>query len=196
MLRGMEILEEPRTRPLYVREYQALAAQGYFDDEKVELLDGRIVLAAEEGPPHAGANSRVNRLLVEAIPAAEGDVRVGSPLHVSDLSLPEPDFAVVAPRTSFAAVHPTTASLVVEVAQSSRRTDLGFKAVIYAAARIADYWVVDLVRGEVVVHRDPDGRTFTTITQHRDGIVRSLAHPGLAVDVHALLGRTDGDRAQ
>lgn len=177
----------PRIRPLYRREYEALVEQGFFANEDLELLQGHIVRAAEEGPPHAGINSRLNRVLVEAIPAEEGEVRVGSPLAISDLSLPHPDFAVVAPRLTYRAAHPTTASLVIEVADSSRRVDLGFKAVLYAAAGLRDYWVVDLTRDELVVHREPAGTTFASITRHRDGVVRALSHPGLAVDVRDLL---------
>ena len=181
-------LEQPlRTRPLYRREYEALVAQDFFADEDIELLDGQIVLLAEEGPPHAGVGSRMARMLIEGVPAQEGEVRVGSPLGISDLSQPQPDFAVVQPRPSYRAAHPTTASLVIEVADSSRRTDLGLKAVLYAAAAISDYWVVDLTRDEIVVHREPAGRTFGSITRHRDGEVRALHHPGVVIDVRDLL---------
>jgi hypothetical protein len=182
-----EDLELPAPRPLYRREYEALGMQGFFADEHVELLDGRIVLAAEEGPLHAGISSRLTRLLVEGIPADEGEVRVGSPLGISDLSSPQPDFAVVAPGPRYGDAHPTTANLVIEVAHSSRGVDLGFKAVLYAAARIDDYWVVDLVRGEIVVHREPTGTTFASVTRIHEGVMRPLHHPGVAVDVAALL---------
>ncbi|HVL98230.1 MAG TPA: Uma2 family endonuclease [Egibacteraceae bacterium] len=177
----------PRIRPLYRREYEALAAQGFFADEDVELLDGRLVLAAEEGPSHAAINSRLTRILVEGVPATEGDVRVGSPLAISDLSLPHPDFAVVEPTGGYRVAHPTTASLVIEVAHSSRRTDLGLKAALYAAAGLADYWVVDLGRDEVVVHREPAGTSFASVTRHREGVVHALHHTGVAVDVAQLL---------
>lgn len=75
MLRCM-ILTEPeqtlRTRPLHRREYQSLAELGLFDDEDVELLDGRIVVAAAEDPPHAGTNGRLARILIEGIPGDGG----------------------------------------------------------------------------------------------------------------------------
>lgn len=190
ILGGMALqdVETPlQIRPLYRREYEALGAQGFFDDERVELLDGRIVLAAEEGPDHAAVNRRLNRILVEAIPDDEGEIGIGNPVGISDLSSPQPDFMVIAPGLQYRAAHPTTASLVIEVSHSSRRLDLGFKAVLYAAAGIADYWVVDLVRDEVVVHREPAGTTFASITRHRRGVVQALHHPGVAIDVEALL---------
>ncbi|MGI8875652.1 MAG: Uma2 family endonuclease [Egibacteraceae bacterium] len=177
----------PSIRPLYRREYEALGELGFFADEDVELLDGRIVIAADEGSDHAAVTRRLNRILIEGIPAAEGEVGVGNPLGLSDLSEPQPDFMVIEPRSGYRAAHPTTASLVIEVAHASRRTDLGLKAVLYAAAGIPDYWVVDLTRDDIVVHRRPAGTTFAAITRHRDGVVRPLHHPGAAVDVRDLL---------
>jgi Uma2 family endonuclease len=189
MLGGMSSTaeHEPRVRPLHLAEYLALDRQGFFDDERVELLDGRIYVVADEGPPHAVINARMNRALVEGIPADVGDVRVGSPLHISDLSSPQPDFSVVVPSTAYRAVHPTTALLVVEVARSSRAMDLGLKATLYAAAGITDYWVVDVPRHEIVVHREPEGPRFATVTRHRENVVSALHFPSLAVDVATLL---------
>jgi Uma2 family endonuclease len=45
--------------------------------------------------------------------------------------------------------------LVVEVADSSVRFDRGLKARVYARARIADYWVVNLMDRTVEVYRKP-----------------------------------------
>jgi Uma2 family endonuclease len=107
-------------RPLYRTEYEALGRQGAFEDEKVELLDGQIVYAADEGPPHAAVCSRLTRILVEGIPASEGTVRVGDPLALSDLSEPEPDLLVAPPDPgTYRTGHPTTTSLVIEVAHAA-----------------------------------------------------------------------------
>lgn len=178
----------PRTRPLYRHEYEALGRQGFFDEEKVELLDGQIVLAAEEGPDHAAILRRLNRLLIEAVPAGEGEIGVGNPIGLSDLSSPEPDLMIVAPAATYRRAHPTTASLVIEVSRTSRRLDLGLKSRLYAAAGIDDYWVVDLVRAEIVVHRDPQGEAYADVTAHAQGAVQALHHPAVAVDVADLLG--------
>lgn len=180
-------VDDLERRPLYRTEYEALGRQGAFEDEKVELLDGQIVYAAEEGPPHAEVCSRLTRILVEGIPAEEGTVRVGNPFALSDLSEPEPDLLVAPPSRTYRAGHPTTATLVIEVARTSRDRDLGLKVGLYAAGGVPDYWVVDLVGGEVVVHRDPAGTTYRSVTRHRGGSVRPLEHRQLAVDVAELL---------
>jgi len=58
-------------------------------------------------------------------------------------SEPEPDVVVIrgAPRDSLAD-HPSTAALVVEVADSRLRFDRTVKGRLYARAGIADYWIV------------------------------------------------------
>jgi Uma2 family endonuclease len=180
--------DELQRRPLYRTEYEALGRLGMFDDEKVELLDGEVIYAAEEGPPHAAVCARLARILFEAIPADEGEIRVGNPFALSELSEPEPDFLVAPPQPgNYRTGHPATASLVIEVAQTSRGRDLGVKARLYAAGGAPDYWVVDVAREEVVVHREPAGGTFGSVTRHRDGIIRALHHPSVTVDVRELL---------
>ena len=46
--------------------------------------------------------------------------------------------------------------LVVEVAESSYRIDHGYKASLYARAGVPEYWIVDVVREGVEVHREPE----------------------------------------
>ena len=83
-------------------------------------------------------------------------VRLHSPLALDAESEPEPDVAVVAgaPR-DYLGVHPTTAVLVVEVADSSLRLDRRLKGGLYARAGLPDYWIVNLAEGVVEVHRHP-----------------------------------------
>jgi Uma2 family endonuclease len=55
----------------------------------------------------------------------------------------------------YIAAHPSTAALVVEVADSSLRLDRRFKAAIYARAGLREYWIVNLVDRALEVHREP-----------------------------------------
>lgn len=174
------------TRPIRRVEYDALVEQGYLDDEGVELLEGQIVYAAEEGPDHAGTIRRLLRQLIETIPATEGEVGAGNPIAATDLSEPEPDLAVFPPGGTYRRHHPREASLLIEVSRSSRRRDLSIKARIYAHAGVPDYWVIDLVAREVVVHRDPRGDGYLDVTRHGAGVVHPLHHPAVVVEVTSL----------
>ena len=87
-------------------------------------------------------------------------IRIEQPLAVPDPTpLPEPDVAVVA-RTADRSAHPTTALLVVEIAVSSYATDTTVKPALYAAARVPDFWVVDVARRRLEVRRDPVGTEY------------------------------------
>jgi Uma2 family endonuclease len=185
---AQDLSELPR-RPLRRVEYDALVEQGFLDDEGVELLEGTLVYASEEGPDHAVIIRRLLRILIESIPASEGEIGAGNPIAATDVSEPEPDISVFPPGGAYRAHHPTTASLLVEVSKTSLRRDVTIKARIYAQAQVVDYWVVDVANRRITLHRDPKGDGYCKVTRHRDGVVRPLRHPGVEIDVMALFAQ-------
>lgn len=110
-------------RPLYRVEYDALVEQGFLVDEPIELIEGQLLARSPEGDRHASVIRLLNRLLVEAIPATEGEIGVGNPIALSDLSEPEPDLAVFPPPDRYRSGHPSTATLLIEVSNSSLQRD-------------------------------------------------------------------------
>jgi Uma2 family endonuclease len=175
------------TRPLRRVEYEALIDQGFLDGEPIELVEGRLVIMTPQGDLHWLVVVRLNRLLIEAIPADEAVISVQGPLAVDELSEPEPDLYVAAPEHAERRGLPSHASLVIEVAGSSRAYDLGVKSRLYASIGIPDYWVVDLAGRRIVVHRDPGTTGFGTVATSTDGVVRALQHPAVQVSVRDLL---------
>ena len=152
-------LSPARQRRFSVAEYHRMIEAGILgEDEHVELLEGEIVQMSPQEPPHARATHRLTRLFNRSL----GDqyiVRPQLPLTLRD-SEPEPDLAIVrAEDETSAKRHPTTALLVVEVADSSVRYDLFVKARIYARARIPEYWLVVVRKRLIEVLRDPDPKT-------------------------------------
>ncbi len=119
------------------------------------LIEGEILEMPGPNPPHAAITTKIDYTLREHF--RQGFViRNQSPLVLSQATDPEPDLAVVTGKVmDYYQAHPTTAVLVVEVADSTLDYDLTTKASLYAAAGIADYWVVDLVNRRVVFHRSP-----------------------------------------
>jgi len=83
---------------------------------------------------------------------------------------------------------PTTAHLVIEVAQTSQARDRE-KVRDYAAAGVYEYWIVDLLARTVIVHRRPLAGACRQITTFDDGAcIRPLLADAPEVDVRALLG--------
>lgn len=167
--------------------YFNLVAAGIVSPEdRVELLEGVIVAMSPQNPPHAATTSQVDRALREAI-GRRAAIRVQLPLLVGAYSAPEPDVAVVPGRESdYHDTHPTTALLVVEVADSSLLQDRLTKAAIYAAAGIPEYWLVNLRDECVEVFRAPEpaARRYTEKrTAHRGDRLDlvAIADAGIAV---------------
>jgi Uma2 family endonuclease len=141
-------------RPLTADEVMRMVRVGILgEDHRVELLHGVLTAVSPQDPPHAVIVQRLTAWLAPLMVAGTHDVRVQLPLVVPDpTSLPEPDVAVVEHDPATIA-HPTTAALVIEVADSSLRVDTTIKPPLFAAAGVPELWVVD-VRGRRL-------RTFT-----------------------------------
>jgi Uma2 family endonuclease len=173
-----------------VERYLGLVEAGVLgEDDRVELLEGVIVAMAPQNPPHAAGVARV----YEAVRAAVGRrAHLRSQLAlVLRRSVPEPDLALVPGSVDdYERAHPTTALLVVEVADSSLKQDRLSKAAIYAAAGIPEYWIVNL-RDEIVeVMRDPDPAQacYRAVRSAARGERLELAAlPGAVLDASALL---------
>ena len=79
--------------------------------------------------------------------------------------------------------------LIVEVAGSSLANDLGEKARLYAAAGIAEYWVVDIEHDLVVIHTDVVANVYNRVTPCRSGdLLTPRAFPDVSVPVREILG--------
>jgi len=136
-------------------EYYRMAEMGFFNGQRVELIDGEVILMSPQEAGHATAVELVARILEKAF--GEGyHVRDQKPLDLGEGHEPEPDAAVVigSPR-DYAQAHPKTAVLVVEVALSSVEYDRSEKGSLYAKAGIPEYWLLNLRDRRLEVFREP-----------------------------------------
>ncbi|MGE0824961.1 MAG: Uma2 family endonuclease [Candidatus Binatia bacterium] len=147
---------EPNERRWTRDEYYKMAEIGVLrPGERVELIGGRIVTMVPQNSPHFTAISLVEAAL-RPIFGVGYVIRVQGPLDVSPSSQPEPDIAVVQGTVrDYAKAHPTTAVLVVEIAQSTLPFDREEKASLYASASIPEYWIVNLIDCCLEVYREP-----------------------------------------
>jgi Uma2 family endonuclease len=153
MARVIEV--EVETRRLRRFEYERLVELGMFAGERLELLDGLLVVREPQHSPHATAVRLVQRAL-EQVFGAGWDVRSQLPFALDDDSEPEPDVVVVPGDTrDYVAAHPSRCALLVEVADSSLLFDRRKKAILDARAGVADYWIVNLQERVLEVYREP-----------------------------------------
>jgi Uma2 family endonuclease len=167
-----------------VEDVTAMAEAGIIDaDLRTELVDGVLIEMTPPGPRHAGVVSWLTRQLV----IAAGDryeVRVQDVLLTPDRGYRSPDLMVIEPSGRDRL--PDAAVLIVEIAHTSCARDRG-KAAIYAAAGVPEYWIVDVGRNEVLVHREPGGDTYANVARFVAGDKISPLADLPQVDVAALL---------
>lgn len=172
-----------------VEEYDRMIEQGVFadrHDQRLELIHGEIREVIPPNPPH---EETVDLLTLWSIDNALRDqvrVRIQNSLGIAELdSVTEPDVAWMQLR-SYRKRRPRPADvrLLIEVAESSLRYDRGEKLEIYAAARIKDYWIVNLPDLCIEVHRKPRAGEYRERTTYQLGESLSpLAFPAVALDV-------------
>jgi Uma2 family endonuclease len=131
-----------------VDEYHRMIEAGILTTaHRVELLNGWIIDKMPQNPPHPTVVSRMHRWLVRVLPESDWVVRNQAPVTLAT-SEPEPDIAIArGPDTLYMARHPGPRDIrcLMEAADSSLVYDREEKAPIYAAARIPQYWLINLV---------------------------------------------------
>ena len=178
-------------RKFTVAEYYRMAEVGILHHtERVELLDGEIIVMAPIGIPHATGVRRMERVLHQALGEAAA-ISVQNPVRLDDHAELEPDIALLRFREDdYATAHPGPADtlVVVEVSDSSLAFDLGDKARRYAAAGIPEMWVMNLP-GDCIDRLDqpgPAGYARHTVFRRGDKI-SPAALPDLELAVADLL---------
>jgi len=184
----------PMPKRWTLAQFHQLGDAGYFEGMRAKLIHGVIIEEGPMNPPHAIAGMNAE----EALRSAFGKgwwLWIEKPLVLGSDTDPMPDLAVLAGRPTVAGGHPTTAALVIEIADTSLDYDTTTKAELYATAGIADYWVVDVENRLLLVFRDPAplpaglGATAyqTRLTFAETDTVAPLALPSAAVRVADLL---------
>lgn len=173
-------------------EYYQLGAIGVLgENERVELIDGEIIAMSPEGGRHFACVARLMRLLYPRVQHAT--VLSHGSLFLPDEFRPMPDLMILRPSADdYESVRPTheDALVVIEVADSSLPYDRNVKAGRYAEAGIPEYWLVDLTRDSITVHRHPAAGEYRELRTYGAGEHwMSEALDGLQIPVNAILKR-------
>ena len=206
-MHDMNTIASPRERSFTVSEYHRLAHHGILrENDRVELLDGRIYEMNPIGSRHAQCVRRLTELLVLKV-TPRALVSIQNPVRLDDRSEPEPDVALLEPKEVYGSRHPRPDDvlLLIEVARQSspggsawrptnppgvravlrRRlladTTLDFdrdvKPLLYARAGVRELWVLALEEERVHVYRRPGANGYAEY---------AVVERGAAVDITAL----------
>jgi Uma2 family endonuclease len=180
----------PRLK-IHVDDYHRMAEAGILShDDRVELIEGELIAVSPFATPHMMRVIVMNRLLVGAC-ADRALLSVQMSVRLGEYSEPEPDFALLSPdwaQAPKAPPKPEHVFLVVEVSDSTLRYDRTVKAELYARYGVAEYWIVNVVAGEVIVHRGPSADGYRNVrVAAADEVLELVALPGLRLAVADIL---------
>jgi len=172
-------------------EYMAMAETGVFAAQRrVELIGGYIVDMSPAGAEHNYIVQKLNSLFLSLID--QFNFRVHGTLQVDARHVVDPDFMLLTLRADGyrkALPAPGDVALLIEVADSSRYRDANVKLPIYAEADVAEYWIADIAREALVVHRQPRDKQYVDIREFtRDDVVSPLAAPSFRVTANQVFG--------
>jgi Uma2 family endonuclease len=165
---------------------EMLEAGVLHEDDRIELIDGELLIMAPIGDNHDNTTDWLNELCVHAF-GGRARVRVQGSIRLNNMSAPQPDIAILRRRPLGDArpYYPQDIFVVIEVANTSLRYDSGPKLARYAAAGIVEVWVVNLQNGTVTVYTGLSGLEYTNVRTYLPGeSVSPQAFPdvSLAVD--------------
>jgi Uma2 family endonuclease len=178
-------------RRFTVDDYYQMADAGIIgDQERVELIDGEVVIMSPIGRRHSACVSAATQALVLA-GGTSVIVQPQGPVRLDRFNEPQPDLMLLRPRPDFyASQHPgpDDVLLVIEIADSSLRYDRDIKAPLYAAWGVPEYWLADLKAALLWRYSGPQNGVFTVIDELRrgDSIAPRLL-PRCVVPVDAFL---------
>lgn len=177
-------------RLLSVREYNLMAEVGILThEEKVELINGQIITMSPQESCHAAAIRRTDRLLTKQLNQIL--IRLQLPIIVNDFSQPEPDIAIVKyDPLDYDDRHPnaTEVYLIIEIADTTLKTDLEVKRQLYASANIPEYWVLNIKQRQLHVYRQPQNQDYQTVIILTDlDMIKPLHFPEFEIKVSEML---------
>lgn len=178
-----------------VAEYDRMIEQGVFadrPDQRLELIHGEIREMTPPNPPHEETVDLLMYWGIDNAPRDQVRVRIQNSLGIAELdSVTEPDVAWMRARSyRKRRPRPTDVLLLTEVADSSLAYDRGERLELYAAARIKDYWIVNLRDLCIEVYRKPRGGTYReNSTYHAGESVSPIAFPTITLEAsHVFAG--------
>jgi Uma2 family endonuclease len=175
---------------LRIADYELLDRSGAFECyRRTELIDGVVYAMNPQHRPHGFAKDELAYRLRRALEALQSNLHVATEQSVTfePRSEPQPDIILTTEPRGEGPIPGESVALLIEISDSSLRLDLTAKAHIYAAAGVAEYWVVDV--GAATIHQmwNPAGNGYADSLDVRFGDpIPAATMPRLRVDTKGL----------
>lgn len=194
------VCTQPKRRLFTVDEYYAMADAGILtQEERVELIDGEIIVMAPIGDEHAASVDTGNYLFAPLVIAERATIRVQAHLRLATRNQPEPDLMLLKWRDDFyrhQAPRADDVLLLVEVSDSSLSYDRTVKLNLYARFNIPEVWIANIPTRVIEVYTDPIDGEYATSRIYRPGeSVTPTAFNDMQLPVSRIIGALAEDEA-
>jgi Uma2 family endonuclease len=181
----------PKLYEMSVEKYHQLIEAGIFSkNDKVELIEGRIVEMSPKGVLHATAMSRITRSMIRHFDE-KAVIRIQDPILLNDKSEPEPDLVLAQlPDVRYMLHHPKPEDiyLVMEVSDSTIAYDRKELAPWLAQNGVLQFCLLNIRGRELEDYREPGVDGYRAKRTYSEEESFSLtAFPEIAIKVSDLL---------
>lgn len=148
----------PEFRWSLERYHAAIKAGVLTEDDRIELLFGKLIPRSPVGIAHGKTVKKIARLFFEKWDKEFCTIGVQDPVTLIDDSEPEPDLHVAKGPLESYDHHPYANDLllVVEVSDSTLHRDRTAKKLSYALAGIEEYWIINVYEKQVERYTQPN----------------------------------------
>lgn len=171
-------------------EFYRLCETGIIDShDRIELLNGELIIMHAIGYRHAQAVTNLNAYLSEEA-RRRYKISPQNPVELERYSAPQPDLTLVPWSRGNSKRHPTPeeAFLIIEVADSSLQYDREEKLRAYAATGIREFWLLNLVDDILEIYRQPEGPAYgQRLIVPADGTASPLAFPDVTIALAEII---------
>lgn len=181
----------PTRRRFTVAEYYAMADIGILrENDRIELLDGDLIIMSPIGDWHAASVDRFTNTLPPRL-QGRAIVRVQNPTRLNDNSEPQPDIMLLRWRDDFyGGGHPGPADvlLLIEVADTSVDYDRSDKLSAYARAGIPEVWIATRHDRRIEAYTEPIEGEYSNVRYAVPGeSIAPQAFPEVVLEVGSLI---------
>lgn len=181
----------PTRRRFTVAEYYAMAEVGILgENDRIELLDGDLIVKPPIGVWHASSVHRFTNILPPLL-QRRAIVSVQNPTRLNDNSEPQPDIMLLRWRDDFyGRGHPGPADvlLLIEVSDTSVDYDRSAKLSAYARAGIPEVWIATRQDNRIEAYTEPKEGEYSNVRYAGLGeSIAPQAFPEVILEVSNLI---------
>jgi len=170
-------------------EYHRMGEAGILnEDDRVELLNGDLVVREPVGGEHRTLVDSLTVLFGKHVGQDRYRIGIQNPISLDPHSEPQPDVVLYAASVRGRHPRPDEIFLLIEVADTSLAYDRGPKLDAYARGGVREVWVIDVVRRQVCVFRNPDQGVYQfSLEAKGDDVLTVDFFPDITFSVNAIL---------